>query len=283
MCRSGARHGNSDFAIFASAVLIEVYAWLDPLARWLVRRAARQLPEENRDAFTEQFMADVDAMPNSVFKLAFALRNCTLAINDICQEIARDQFESVADEFELFIGEMGRVDDILHESRDLLRRSDRSQSKLSSMLSRCSDRLQQHPHKHYAQNAIEHFRALSPPVEKQFSHYHELLERNHVVVTTFVDGVREALARAADAQLRLRNRLLDARPIDEGDLKLIASLVVRLDDINTAFDTNPLDLEPPPADMLSALEAAAEAFKVAALEVKQAEVSSKLPPSADLN
>ena len=151
------------------------------------------------------------------------------------------------------------------------------------MLRHCSDRLQQHPQKHYAQNAIERFRALTPSAVKQFSHYHELLERNHVVVTTFVGGVREALARASDAQLRLRNRLLDVRPIDEGDLELLASLVVRLDDINTAFDTNPLDLEPPPADALSALEAAAEAFKVAAREVKQAVVSSKLPPSAGLN
>jgi hypothetical protein len=270
-------------SLFAGAALIEAYAWMDPLARWLVRRAAQQLPEENRAAFTEQFTADVDAMPNSMFKLAFALRNCTLAINDIHQEIVRDQFESVADEFELFIDEMGRIDGILDQSRDLLRRSDTSQSNLSSMLGHCLDRLQQHPQKHYAQNAIERFRALSPPAEKQFSHYHELLERNHVVVTTFVGGVREALARAADAQLRLRNRLLDARPIDEGDLELLTSLVVRLDDINTAFDNNPLDLEPPPADILSALEAATEAFKVAAREVKQAEVSSRLLPSANFD
>ena len=106
-------------SIFVGAVLIEAYAWLDPLAKWLVRRAARQLPEENRDAFTEQFTADVDAMPNSVFKLAFALRNCTLAVNDICQEIARDEFEFVADKFEpILIRQMGMIDGMLERWRN---------------------------------------------------------------------------------------------------------------------------------------------------------------------
>ena len=151
-------------------------------------------------------------------------------------------------------------------------------------MSRGLDLLRQHQHRQNAQNGIERFRALSPPVGKQLSHCHALIERNHAVISDFVSSVREALTRAADAQLRIRNRLLDARPIDEDDLELLDTLSVRLDDLITVFDTNPFDLvEPPPADGLPALKAAVEAFKVAAREVEQAEVSSKLPPSADLN
>ena len=80
--------------------LIEVYAWLDPLAKWLVGRVAKNLPEDRRADFTEQFIADLATLPNSVAKVYFAFRDCTLAAENIYQAVYREKFLSMADDFE---------------------------------------------------------------------------------------------------------------------------------------------------------------------------------------
>jgi hypothetical protein len=70
-------------SILIGIFLMELYAWLDRLAKWLVERVARELPEDRQAEFTEQFMADLATLPNSVAKVYFAFRDCTLSTHNI--------------------------------------------------------------------------------------------------------------------------------------------------------------------------------------------------------
>jgi hypothetical protein len=91
-----------------------------------------------------------------------------------------------------------------------------------------------------------------------------------------------SFARAADASLRVKDRLHDDRPISEEDLELLESLSARFAEVNVAF--GPFNLvEPPNDDVLPNVKAAAEAINVAVRAVMQAGTSSKLPPSVDLD
>jgi hypothetical protein len=67
-------------SILIGIFLMELYAWLDRLA---VERVARELPEDRQAEFTEQFMADLATLPNSVAKVYFAFRDCTLSTHNI--------------------------------------------------------------------------------------------------------------------------------------------------------------------------------------------------------
>ena len=165
--------------------LMEAYAWLDPLAKWLVRRAGQQLPEENREEFTEQFLADVNAMPNSVAKVVFAFRNCTLAINDINDAIYRKTFESIAD-VDTFRDHMVRGrDELLKKSEDLIRYCETSGVQLISKLNFCLERLENPNQNKDAQAAIDHARKLAPRLAQQVSDHNSRLARHHALIRRF--------------------------------------------------------------------------------------------------
>jgi hypothetical protein len=225
-------------SILIGITLMEAYAWLDPLAKWLVRRAAQQLPKEHRTTFAELWTADLENIPNSLAKIVFAFHNCKLAVRDICDEIRRDAFESVADNYEELVESICRdTDDSLERSRSLLERSERTRSAMVSVLNRLLERLQnEQPKNPDAQSAIDRFRVLSPPVTSSLSELHARINKDIAAYEGFATRLREPLARTAEAILRIRRRLLDDRPIDAHDRQLLKSLTVTLDDIDGAFD-----------------------------------------------
>jgi Rad3-related DNA helicase len=255
-------------SILIGVALMEGYAWLDPLAKWLIIRAARKLPEKHREAFTEQWTADVAAMPNSFAKLLFALRNCTLAINDIRQEIYRNQFEAMANESELLIDRVGgSLGEVLEKSSALLRQTESFEPKVISTFNQLLDDLQQRQH-HDAKDAIDRVRALTPAVVKELSNCHASLEQTYTIFTILAAALHGPLARAADAHSRLKKRLLDDEPIDEDDQKLLKSLVARLIELRTTYDTHRHDhLLSPAGDSLSNVMAAVETIKIAVREL----------------
>ncbi len=51
----------------------EVYVHASPLARWIVERAIAHLPSEERERRREEWLADLDDMPDAVEKLLWAL------------------------------------------------------------------------------------------------------------------------------------------------------------------------------------------------------------------
>ena len=57
----------------ASLLAAEVYVYADPVARWIVGKAAKRLPADDRDRRHEEWLADLNDMPGAVGKLLWAL------------------------------------------------------------------------------------------------------------------------------------------------------------------------------------------------------------------
>jgi hypothetical protein len=64
-----------DLVVGAAGSLLaaEVYVHADPVARWIVRKAAKRLPADDRDRRHEEWLADLSDMPGAVEKLLWAL------------------------------------------------------------------------------------------------------------------------------------------------------------------------------------------------------------------
>lgn len=59
----------------------ELFGWLMPLARWLVRRGVSQLPAEHRARYAEEWIGDIErkAQGRNVTALVWALGTCITA------------------------------------------------------------------------------------------------------------------------------------------------------------------------------------------------------------
>jgi hypothetical protein len=258
-------------SLIVGIVLMEMYAWLDPLAMWIVRRAAKELPEDRQEEFTDQWEADLAAVPNSIMKVCFVFRDCLLPIKDIQQTMFRDDFEHMAETSDHVIEKIsGMVDGLVTHFEDAAQEAEISTAKLISTLNFSLERLQKfHDNKdHDASSAIERVRVLNPSAAGHLSEYQSMIERNYAMVMALAANLRVPLARVADASLRLKDRLRDDSPIIEEDVELVESLHAPFDDINSALDS--FDFEMPSDELSPSMKAAAEAIKAAVRAVKQA-------------
>lgn len=86
-------------ALVTGVTVMEVYAWLDALAGWLLRRAVDQIVDEEKSRCEEEWKADLQAMPNSVVKVVYALanfrRSTAASINAEFMAGALDQFDDL--------------------------------------------------------------------------------------------------------------------------------------------------------------------------------------------
>jgi hypothetical protein len=55
--------------VLGSVLAIELYVWLLPLTGWLARQATRLLPHEDRERYLEQWIADLETLPVSLFRV----------------------------------------------------------------------------------------------------------------------------------------------------------------------------------------------------------------------
>jgi hypothetical protein len=104
-------------AIIIGLSLMELYAWLDPLAKWLVDRVAKGLPEARRADFVEQFMADLATLPNSLAKVFFAFRDCTLVARKIYENMFWETLLALADRNDAIFGQLSLLDQSIATSK----------------------------------------------------------------------------------------------------------------------------------------------------------------------
>jgi hypothetical protein len=261
-------------SLVVGIVLMEMYAWLDPLAMWIVRRAANELPEDRHEEFTDQWEADLAAVPNSIMKVCYVFRDCLLPIKDIAQTMFRDDFEHMVENSDHVIEKMSdMVDGFVTHFEDAAQEAEISTAKLISTLNLSLERLQQFNDgkDHDASSAIERVRVLNPSAAAQLFEYQSMIERNYAMVMALAVNLREPFARVADASLRLKDRLLDDSPIIEEDVELLESLYAPFEDINSALDS--FDFEMPGDEPCPNMKAAAEAIKAAVRAVKRAKTS----------
>jgi len=98
-------------SVLIGALIMEGYAWLEDFAKWLLERAVCQISAEDRDRCREEWNADLDAMPNSVVKVVYALRNFSSGTADrISADLFADRLEDIN----------GTLEDILSDHRACL-------------------------------------------------------------------------------------------------------------------------------------------------------------------
>jgi hypothetical protein len=253
-------------------VLMELYVWLDPFTRRLVGWAAKQLPADREAEFQAQWEGDLAAVPNSLFKLYFVLRDCVLPIKDIQQTMFREEFAEIADGVDEFVAHFkSRLVPLMTRSAAILDKSELAGSALISDMDRILERLQQQ-HGEDTLSAINTCRALKPDLVEKFSNYHTCVQYNHSVLLEVASPLCDKLEGLVGAQLHIRTRLLDARPLQDADGNLLDSLLAAYDQVNEALDgfgKAPSRYLNAPADLLPAVKATCEAFKTAIRAAKR--------------
>jgi hypothetical protein len=263
-------------SLIVGIVLMEMYAWLDPLALWIVRRAAKVIPDDRHAEFVAQWEGDLAAVPNSIMKVGYVLRDCLLPIKDIQQTMFRNEFEQLADESDVTVEQMtGKLDNLQKQFKGLVTEGEVVATKFVSTLNFSLERLHQfHDSKDEdACSAIERVRASNQPLTVKLSNYVSVIEHNHALVSKLIANLREPFARVAEASLRVRDRLRDDSPIVDKDLDLLESLHAPFADINLALGSLDDIRLLPNEDLLPSMSAAVKEIKAAVRLVKGAKTS----------
>lgn len=262
-------------SIVIGIALMELYAWLDPLAKWLVDRVAKKLPEDRQADFTEQFMADLATLPNSVAKVYFALRDCTLAAHNIQEAVCRETVLTMTDQFESFCDKMSTFDQTIEKSKAQVRTNLQQSIKFVTAVNHSLEALRRNQRQDDvdAETAIHHCQALSSPVVDKISSIRAGFEQRHAKFDCLLDRLREPLTRAYKANENIRRRMLDDKPLDEKDDELLTSFNKMLEEICAIQDeyNSSGDLPAIPAfpeNLGTKAKEIAEAFAAAALVVK---------------
>jgi hypothetical protein len=263
-------------SIFIGILLMELYAWLDPLAKWLVERVAKTLPHDRQADFKEQFIADLATLPNSIAKVYFALRDCTLAAQSIYQAVYREGCLSLVDDLDDMVEALNRANRLLEATG-----IDFESAEFISVVDQSLTSLRRHQQQDdcEAQVAIDHFQTLSSPVVHAFSAIQAHFERRHERFVSFFERLREPLARATEISEKVRRRMLDEKPLSDDDMPQLSSLSERsreftatLLEYNAQKEHSPGDFSDVPAfpvDVSAQLEKIVEAFQAAARVVKR--------------
>jgi hypothetical protein len=253
-------------SIFTGILLMELYAWLDPLAKWLVERVAKKLPDECQAAFKEQFMADLAAFPNSFAKVYFAFCNCTMAAQNIYEEVYRENMLSLSDD----LVDVVRLIDLKVSLKDY----DPYISVMDKTLATL--RRHQQPDDHEAKVAIDRFQAVISPVVAVLSAVQDFQKQDRM--QDRIGRLRDARVSVIEVNEAIRRRVLDEKPLDEDDKKLVTLVHERLKKTRAKLDgLLPIDLSDIPTipdDFDAQLKATLEALLSAAQAVQRSKQKS---------
>ena len=97
---------------------MEAYVWLDSIAMWLLKRAVRHIVEDEQDRYREEWIGDLAAMPNSLYKIAYALANFR---KSTARSINTEYVAWVVAEFDEFVVGLSRSYDRTHSRVGTLR------------------------------------------------------------------------------------------------------------------------------------------------------------------
>ena len=196
---------------------------------------------------------------------------------NIYQEVYREKFLSIADNFDSVYNEMSLFDQSMETSKAQMRSELRSSSAFISSVERSMELLRRNQQQDDldAEAAIHHFQALSSPVVGVLSTIIAGMEQRHARIDGIMDRLRGPLARALEVTENIRRRMLDEKPIDDIDNKLLSSFTERLHDISViqqecnaeAHSTDDLpDIPAFPENFVKA-KAIVEALEAAAAQV----------------
>jgi hypothetical protein len=228
-------------SLLIGILIMEGYAWLDAFAKWLLERAVSQISAEDQERCREEWKADLDAMPNTAWKLVYALRNfSTTAAERINADLCEAKWDKIQDELDEMVTGYQVVVEQFREiklfrgqsrkKREELRRSvDESASSLRS-----ADWPNGKPNE---QMEISFLNAVSA-FERLGNSLIEATERPSNLLVGSIEGIGanverlDPLVKFACAKRDQINELLQHRSLSSGDLALLTSLEKCLMEIN---------------------------------------------------
>jgi hypothetical protein len=248
--------------------LIELYAWLDPLAKWIVRRVAQNLPEDRRQDFIEQFTADLDALPNSVLKILFAIRDGAISANDIRDAVFRDTLSSLVDAIDSNLDKLKRAEAALEEvkisfdakfgsTKRFVSARDQVLLVMKTKQAHCDTD---------ANSAINNFENLSAPVVKYLSESATIFEDHLVTIRSVTGRMLIPAVKSREMAGKVRDRLIDPKRFSDDDEELIEQLAAASSHLAHAAEGHlPVELDFPqrPPDLTEQINAVGSASKAA--------------------
>lgn len=204
-------------SILIGLALMELYAWLDPLAKWIVKMVAGSLPESAQADFIEQFTADLDALPNSLAKLFYAVRDCALSRESIQDAAYRNVLSKVTDEYESLFEKFALIEPAIDESRVSFDRGWGTALKFVETVADSSRKMKTRlkPTDPTAQLAVENFHQVCAPLVEYFSLIEATFEQNVAAIKAHAEVIAQPYSTLRPLISRLRERLSDPRPLDD--------------------------------------------------------------------
>jgi hypothetical protein len=248
--------------------LMELYAWLDPFAKWLVKQVAKKLPADLQADFVEQFTADLDALPHSVAKVFFAIRDGTLSANSIYDAAYREAFTSVADKFDTMQKKMSYTEACLEQARAAFKLEWNPLLKFVTTVDESLHTMRERQRENdvEAKVAIENFESVSAPIIEYFSATEATFEQTITAIETRLIRIIEPYAKVREAVAKLRDRLQDPKPLDASDEKLIehaAKVCQELTNASISTVAPSPNFPQRPTDLTAQLQAASDAAEAA--------------------
>ncbi|MBW7968621.1 hypothetical protein [Bradyrhizobium sp. BR 10289] len=213
-------------SVVIGLALMELYAWLDPLAKWIVKLVARSLPDGAQADFIEQFTADLDALPNSLAKLFYAVRDCALSRKSIQEAAYRNVLSEVTDQYESLFEKIARIEPAIDESRVSFDRGWGTALKFVEIVADSSRTLKTRlkPNDPAAQLAVENFDKVCAPLVEYFSLIEATFERNVAAIRAHAELIAQPYSTLRPLISRLRERLYDPRPLEDEDERLFSEV-----------------------------------------------------------
>jgi hypothetical protein len=245
--------------------LMELYAWLDPFAKWLVRRVAQKLPEHLQADFMEQFIADLNEFPNSITKVFLAIRDGTLAANSIYDAAYRNAITAVVDELDSTLEKISGTQAALEKAREMFELKWGPGLKYVSTVDQSLRAFRERESQIdvEAKIAVENFQSASAPIVDFFSTTEAIFEQRMTELEAFTARLTEPLPIMHEVSAKLRDRLLDPRPFSPRDANLMEYAAKASGEFASAT-TFTLPTTPPvfpqrPANLTAQLQAASHA------------------------
>lgn len=216
-------------------ILIEAYVWLDPLSIWLVRRVAKELPKHRQAEFIEQFTADLATLPNSIAKVYFAFRDCTLVANSIKEAVYRETALSLVDQFAIYYDRMIGLNQNFAEAEVALQKNLGPSVKFITTVNRCLETLQCGPRHDEleVQAAVNHLQDLSLPLIDKVSTIKAGFEKEQARIANVLHRLDEPMSKGLRVSQDIRRRMLNETPLDDDDAELLDAFLAIANEISS--------------------------------------------------
>lgn len=172
-------------SVVVGILIVEAYVWLPKISDWLIERAVQRLRSEDQDRCREEWLAGLDALPNTVIKLVHALSYLGAA-----RRINSDFYENKLYEINALIKECGyKYSGLVVCVRASKEKFDKSQNKLDSSGLKAHEMLLPHAE-------------LRTSLESLADTFYHGIDRVNDFMTVCVDRVAERLNHVNDLLLR---------------------------------------------------------------------------------